>query len=141
MTSLNMHINIHVAGIVITRPAKNVNNPITPLTRIAVKIIMMLVPVILKKFFITIGKLFIKVENAFDSFATTEPVKWENNVNLLAWISKDKSDNTARPAMANNTESATKIYAMISRIFTAKNGRENKRDAKPNLIDFQKTDK
>ena len=81
VTSLNIHIKTHVAGIVITRPAKNVNNPITPLTRIAVKMIMMLEPVILKKFFITIGKLLIKVEKAFDSFAITDPVKCENKVN------------------------------------------------------------
>ena len=43
--------------------------------------------------------------------------------------------------MANNTESAIKIYAIISRILTATNGNENNRDAKPNLIDFQKLDK
>lgn len=122
-------------------PAKKVNKPITPFTSIAVKMIIMLEPVILKNCFNVIGKLLRNVENAFESFAISEPVKWENRVSCVAWMSNEKNDNNARPEIAIRTESAINIYAIINSMFTIKNGSENIRDVSPNFIDFQKLDR
>ena len=137
VTILKIHSKTHVAGIVKIKPAKNVNNPIKPLTNIAVRIKIILEPIILTKCFIEIGTLFKNVANGLVSFAMTAPVKCENSVSCAEWIISDKNDKTARPIIAFKTVSAIKIYEMINKMFTIKNGNENKSDVKPNLIDFQ----
>ena len=138
VTNLNIHIRTHVAGIVKIKPEKKVNNAITPLTNIAVRIRIMLEPMILKKFLIDTGKLFRNVANAFESFETIAPVKWANKVKCVAFKISNTSERIAKPTMAIKTESAIKIYAIIKSKSTAKNGNENKRDTKPNWIDFKR---
>ena len=135
---MKIDIKTHVAGKVKINPAKNVNKPINPLTKIAVNIKIMLEPVTFTKFFMVIGKLFKNVANGLDSLAIVDPVKCEKIDSWTEWVIIDKNDKIARPIIAFKTVLAIKIYEITSRMFTIKNGKENSKDVKPNLIDFQK---
>ena len=114
----------HVAGNVKITPAKKVNIAITPLIKIAVKLITTLYPIIFQKFFISILKLFQNDLNGFELFATTFPVKWEKKVNLQELIVIDKNDTIARPITAFKNVSAMNKKAIKMPKLIMKKGNE-----------------
>ena len=97
---------------------------ITPLMRIAVKFTTTLYPIIFQKCFISSLKLFIKALNGFELFATTFPVKCENNVSLQELIAIDKNEIIAKPIIALIIVSAIKKNAIVIPMLIMKNGKE-----------------
>ena len=133
-----MQNKMHVAGIVNTRPAKNVNKAIKPLINMAVKIKITDEAIVFHKCFMATGKLFKNVLNEFVSFATTLPVKCVKSVRWSEFTIKDSSERIDNPTIAFSMVFAIRIYEIINSTLIAKNGNVNNNDVRPNLTDFQK---